>query len=72
MAHTFLNFARAEGDALGATADTLYNALKGPKILQRFSVAEGAGEHCESGARGLFNQRMFDWLDPTIGRTPDA
>ncbi len=64
--------ARAEGDALGATADTLYNALKGPKILQRFSVAEGAGEHCESGARGLFNQRMFDWLDPTIGRTPDA
>jgi len=27
---------------------------------------EGAGNHCEAGARSLFNQRAFDWLDMVL------
>ena len=38
----------------------------GPKSFQRFSAAEGAGAHCESGARAQFNQRIFDWLDDVL------
>lgn len=29
---------------------------------------EGGGEHCEAGARDVFFQRMFDWLDPILAR----
>jgi hypothetical protein len=31
-----------------------------------FKAEEGASEHCEMGARSLFHQRMFDWLDETL------
>jgi alpha-beta hydrolase superfamily lysophospholipase len=58
--------ASAEGDAIGATAGKLFEKLTCPKVFQRFSTAEGAGSHCESGARALFNQRAFDWLDPVL------
>jgi hypothetical protein len=27
---------------------------------------ERAGEHCEAGARLLFEQRIFDWLDEIL------
>lgn len=56
----------AENDQIGATAQMLYNALAGPKTFQRYTDAEGAGAHCESGARTLFNQRAFDWLDGVL------
>ncbi len=46
----------------------LYDALSGPKELVRFTVAEGAGGHCEPAALGLRDQRVFDWLDQTLGR----
>ncbi len=29
----------------------------------RFTVAEGAGGHCEMGNRSLLNNRVLDWLD---------
>jgi dienelactone hydrolase len=53
----------AEEDQIGATAKKLYDLLSCPKAFRLFKSAEGAGAHCESGARGLFNQRVFDWLD---------
>ena len=56
----------AEGDQIGATAMKLYELLTCPKAFERFKSAEGAGAHCESGARGLFNQRAFDWLDDVM------
>jgi alpha-beta hydrolase superfamily lysophospholipase len=56
----------AENDQIGATARMLYDALEGPKAFQRYTAAEGAGAHCESGARTLFNQRAFDWLDEVL------
>jgi len=45
------------------TARKLFDALTCEKELPRFTAAEGAGAHCESGAREVFNQRAPDWLD---------
>jgi pimeloyl-ACP methyl ester carboxylesterase len=45
----------------------LYEALQCPKTFLEFTAAEGAGEHCHEGALTLFHQRMFDWLDDTLG-----
>jgi hypothetical protein len=38
------------------------------KTFSTFTAKEGAGEHCEVGARSLFNQRAFDWLDGVLTR----
>ncbi|HLH26090.1 MAG TPA: hypothetical protein VK066_26535 [Chloroflexota bacterium] len=46
----------------------LYDALPGPKLLVPFTAAEGADLHCEVKAPGLRAQRIFDWLDSTLGR----
>ncbi len=45
----------------------LYDALPGPKTLVRFTAAEGGDLHCEVKAPGLRAQRIFDWLDATLG-----
>lgn len=45
----------------------LYDALPGPKVLVPFTEVEGADRHCEPMARSLLEQRMFDWLDTTLG-----
>jgi pimeloyl-ACP methyl ester carboxylesterase len=58
----------AENDEIGVTARTLYDKLKCEKSFFVFADNEGAGEHCEVGARALFNQRAFDWLDSVLGR----
>lgn len=34
------------------------------------ATADGAGEHCESGARTHFHQHVFDWLDKTLSALP--
>ena len=58
----------AENDDIGATARALFEALPpGNKQFLEFAAGDGAGEHCEVGARLLFNQRAFDWLDATLG-----
>jgi pimeloyl-ACP methyl ester carboxylesterase len=57
----------AEGDPIAAGAKKLYDALRCPKTLISFSNAEGSGGHCEALARGLYHQRVFDWLDETLG-----
>jgi dienelactone hydrolase len=45
----------------------LYESLHCPKTFVTFTAAEGAEEHCHVGALTLFHQRMFDWLDDTLG-----
>jgi hypothetical protein len=47
----------------------LYDALRSPKVLVPFTAAEGADLHCEPKNPGLRAQRMFDWLDATLGLT---
>jgi hypothetical protein len=49
----------------------LYDSLTCPKTLMRFTAQEGAGEHCQIGALLLFNHRVFEWLDTTLGVNPD-
>jgi pimeloyl-ACP methyl ester carboxylesterase len=61
---------QAEGDEIGITARPLYDALTCEKDFVTFTAAEGAGAHCETGARSLFNQRAFDWLDAVLTPSP--
>jgi len=58
----------AENDEIGASADQLYAGLTCEKTRLLFTAKEGAGDHCEAGARSLFNQRAFDWLDSVLKR----
>jgi pimeloyl-ACP methyl ester carboxylesterase len=62
---TFLS--QAEDDPVADYAPELYAAITAPKVLVPFTMAEGAGMHTESLARTLYDQRMFDWLDETLG-----
>lgn len=56
----------ADNDPISRYAPQLYQALRCPKQLLEFTSSEGAGEHCESGARSLLHQRAFDWLDGVL------
>lgn len=62
----------AEDDEIGVTARRLYDALTCEKTFIAFARAEGAGAHCEAGARSLFNQRQFDWLDAVLARRAES
>jgi hypothetical protein len=46
----------------------LFDALRCPKELVRFTVAEGADWHCEPAAQSLRDERVFDWLEETLDR----
>lgn len=56
----------AENDPISAFARQLYDALTVAKQYLDFTSAEGAGEHVEGGARALYHQRTFDWLDGVL------
>jgi alpha-beta hydrolase superfamily lysophospholipase len=56
----------AEGDDIGASAPQLVAALRCEKAYVRFTAAEGAGDHCEQGARTLYHARSFGWLDERL------
>jgi pimeloyl-ACP methyl ester carboxylesterase len=56
-----------ERDPLSESAPEVFEALRCPKTLIRFTAAEGAGDHCEMENRSLVNRRVLDWLDVTIG-----
>ncbi len=53
----------AEGDDISASAPQLFESLVCRKQYIHFTAAEGAGDHCEAGARTLFHARSFAWLD---------
>jgi alpha-beta hydrolase superfamily lysophospholipase len=53
----------AEGDDISASAPQLAEALTCEKQYLHFTAAEGAGDHCEAGARTLYHARSFGWLD---------
>ena len=58
----------ADADAISASAPKLAAALRCPHEFRTFTTAEGAGDHCEAGARTLFHARAFDWLDGVLAR----
>ena len=45
--------------------DGLVSVPSSSKEYILFTVEEGA-RHCQTGATGLVNQRIFDWLDETF------
>ena len=58
----------AEDDPLAVGAPTLFDAVgSSDKVLVSFTQAEGASGHCEVFARTLYHQRVYDWLDETLG-----
>lgn len=44
----------------------VYEALTCPKSIVRFTAEEGANWHCQPMARALYDQRIFEWLNPFI------
>lgn len=64
-ASTFIT--QAEDDFVAAFAPKLYDAIEAQKVLETFTSAEGAGMHCEMQARTLYNQKLFAWLNETLG-----
>jgi hypothetical protein len=60
----------AEGDDISASAPQLADALTCQKHYIHFTAAEGAGDHCEAGARTLYHARTFAWLDSLLQPEP--
>jgi hypothetical protein len=46
----------------------LFDGVSGPKVIVPFTKVEGADLHIEPMGRSLLEQRMYDWLDDTLGR----
>lgn len=45
----------------------LYDALRRPKKLVRFTRQQGADQHCEVAAPGLRDYTVYNWLAETLG-----
>jgi alpha-beta hydrolase superfamily lysophospholipase len=56
----------ADEDDISESAPQLAAALTCPHELIKFTAAEGAGDHCEAGARQLYHARTFAWLDRAL------
>ncbi len=62
----------AEGDDISASAPQLVGAMTCEKTYVHFTAAEGAGDHCQQGARALYHARSFAWLDDLLHPTRGA
>jgi alpha-beta hydrolase superfamily lysophospholipase len=58
----------AENDDISAYGKKFFDLLRCEKSYLRFRADEGAGEHCISGNRSLFHERVFDWLDVQVAK----
>ena len=56
----------AENDDIGASAPELVADLRCRHAFVQFKAADGAGDHCEAGARALYHATSFDWLDALL------
>lgn len=57
----------AEDDKISeGQAKLLYDALTCEKSYMLFTSEEGAGKHCESGAKILSDERIFSWIDERL------
>ena len=53
-------------DFFPGQSQKLYDALRCPKKLVRFTHQQGAGQHCEAGAPGLRDYCIYNWLAETL------
>lgn len=60
----------SEGDHFFSVAaqQRLYDKLRCPKTLLKFSQQDFAPFHCQMGSKMVGNQRILDWLDETLAR----
>ena len=57
----------AEADMfLSGQPQQIYDALKAPKQLVKFTSQDGAENHCQSGALAYKDEVVFNWLDETL------
>lgn len=58
----------SEDDSMSSSnqAKSLYNSLICPKELMLFTKEEGAGNHCQVGAKLISNERIFNWIEKMI------
>lgn len=57
----------AEGDAFSSRQREFYDRLIAPKEYIWLAAAEGADHHREADTRRRHHERVFGWLDDTIG-----
>ncbi|MGO9457061.1 MAG: alpha/beta hydrolase family protein [Acidimicrobiales bacterium] len=63
----------SEGDQwYQGQARQLFDALTCDKTFLLFTAEDGAEDHCQVGSPLLSAQRIFDWLEETLGRVPSA
>ncbi len=46
--------------------EKVYNSLKSPKTLLKFTREQTAEAHCQMGAIAISNEMILDWLDHTL------
>jgi hypothetical protein len=56
----------AGGDMFFLGQQQVNDALRVPKEIGHFTAADGAKNHCQSGALSYKDQVVFDWLDETL------
>lgn len=59
--------ASAEADVLSSSAPQVVAELGDRATALPFTSAEGAGTHCETGNRPLYDRRVFAWLADVLG-----
>jgi hypothetical protein len=48
------------------SSEEIYDALKAPKQLVKFTSEDGAENHCQSGALAYKDEVVFNWLDEAL------
>ncbi|WP_211372303.1 alpha/beta hydrolase family protein [Mycolicibacterium grossiae] len=57
----------ADGDQFfRGQPERVYDALTAPKTFARFTAADGAENHCQSGALAYKDEVVFNWLDDVL------
>lgn len=66
--------AKAEDDDLGFQTNDVFENLSDCKSKQMvtFGAMEGAGDHCEMGARQFYAETVFAWLEELFNGTADV
>lgn len=57
---------QGEADTLSTDGKKLYDELECPKDFMVFTREETAQAHCQMGADGISNEKIFNWLDGVL------
>jgi len=59
---------KAEDDEIAGQAELVYDRLTNSKnkSIIKFSKKDGAEEHCETGARMFYSEKVYSWIDTIL------